>query len=40
MSDLRIEARDLPEGVTILALEGVLDSRSTKLVEERLRDLM
>jgi anti-anti-sigma factor len=40
MSDLRIEVRDLPEGVTILALEGVLDSRSTKQLEERMRALM
>jgi anti-sigma B factor antagonist len=40
MSDLRIEVRDLPEGVTTLVLEGLLDSRSTKLVEEQLRTLM
>ena len=37
MSDLRIEVQNLPEGVTVLALDGVLDGRSTKALEEEMK---
>jgi len=40
MSDLRIESRGGPEGVSVLSLEGVLDSRSTQELERELRGLI
>ncbi len=40
MAELRIESRELPdEGVTILALQGMLDKSTTGSLEERMRDL-
>lgn len=40
MSDLRIETRDLEDGVSVLALEGVLDKRSVAPLEQRVRELI
>ena len=40
MSDLRIQCRELPEGISVLTLEGVLDSRSTKELEGQMRSLI
>lgn len=40
MSDLTLESRELPEGVVVLELRGVLDSRSTKQLESTIRSLI
>lgn len=39
MAEMRIETRDLDEGITVLALEGVLDKRSSKDLESRMGEL-
>jgi anti-sigma B factor antagonist len=40
MTDLRIETRDLPDGVSLLALDGVLEKRSTAALEARIKELV
>ncbi|MBX3466904.1 MAG: STAS domain-containing protein [Planctomycetes bacterium] len=40
MSELRIETRDLEDGVTVLSLDGVLDKRSVAPLEQRVRELI
>lgn len=40
MSELRIETRDLEDGISVLALEGVLDKRSVAPLEQRVRELI
>ncbi|RMG18436.1 MAG: anti-sigma factor antagonist [Planctomycetota bacterium] len=40
MSELAIERRERPEGVTVLSLRGVLDGRSTRELEVAIRDLL
>lgn len=40
MSELRIETRDREDGVSVLALEGVLDKRSVAPLEQRVRELI
>lgn len=40
MSELRVETRDLEGGVSVLALDGVLDKRGTGALEQRIRELI
>jgi anti-sigma B factor antagonist len=39
MSEMQIDTRELEDGLTVLALEGVLDKRSSKALETQMSDL-
>jgi anti-sigma B factor antagonist len=40
VTELRIETRDLEDGVSVVSLEGILDKRGTGALEQKVRELI
>jgi anti-sigma B factor antagonist len=40
MAELRIETRDLDDGISVVSLDGILDKRGTGPLEQRVRELI